>query len=262
MVFTTFLMNGVPIHLSPFSVFIFFSTYLLYNFHRISFKINYSGIHNIIKSFIEVGLSSFEKITLIISVIAMLISFVFMKFSVLLVLFPLGLLSLSYSVPLIRLPRKRVRLLELYAIKTPALGLVWGITTTLIPLVEQNISLHSPFVYMQILSRSLFVFALCVPFDIRDMENDRRNNVKTIPVLIGKTTTKLIGIFTVIIELITHHFMQLPVHMIYALDLSSVVALFLLIIQSDKKGPYFYKFYIDGTMLVRFVFLFIAIHTR
>jgi len=191
----------------------------------------------------------------------LLISLFFFEAGIYLYIFPLAVLALSYSIPVIKSGRKRLRLLEFYSAKTPTLALVWALTTTLIPLVEQNISISSTFVWLQVISRSLFIFALCIPFEIRDMEKDRQSNVRTLPVIYGKNATKAIGIALVIIELITHHFMNsISLPLIVGLDLSSIVAMILILKQNKSNGPYYYKLFVDGTMLVRFLFLMIAIH--
>lgn len=261
MVFSTFLMNGLPISLTPFTVFITMATYLLYNFHRFSFRIN---IYNIKKlKFVddEIVLSSLEKTFYLIATIILIGSIFFLKRQIFPFLIPLVLLTLSYSIPFIKLSNKLITLGEIPLVKTPVLALVWGISTTIIPLVEQNINLSSSFIGLQVLSRTLFVFALCIPFEIRDIVSDKNKNIRTLPVVHGIKVTKIIGVLIVVLEIFMHHLMPvISPSSVIALDISSLIALFWIIQRDQIYHVYFYKFLVDGTMLVRFIFLFIAIH--
>ncbi len=260
MVFSTYIVNNIPIHISPFTVFILFSTYILYNFHRHSFLLDYSTNENFIASVRKIKTRPSEIFFYGISVLGSLITLFYIHPKIYLFLIPMGILALLYTIPFIRSKKKRLRLLEFYSVKTFVLAIVWGLTTTVIPLVEENISLLSPFVVLQVFSRSLFVFALCIPFEMRDTEKDRINNVRTLPVVYGIKAARIIGISAVILELILHHFMSpISLPLIVALDASSLVALFLILKQNNRNGPYYYKLYVDGMMLLRFIFLIIAI---
>jgi 4-hydroxybenzoate polyprenyltransferase len=261
MVLTTFLMNSMPLRITPFTVFITLATFLLYNFHRISFKLDYSGWEELKTSIRKVEINQKEKFFFLAAAIGIIICLYFLNPRIFIYLVPLALLSLSYSIPVFGSKRNKKRLLEIFLMKTPVLALVWGLSTTIIPLIEQNISLSSSFIILQIISRSLFIFALCIPFEIRDVEADKKNNVKTLPVIYGVRTTGIIGVVIILLEIITHHLMPSgSLSSIIALDLSSIVALCWIFFQSYATSAYFYKFYIDGTMLVRFFFLLIAIH--
>ena len=261
MVFSTFLMNGLPISLTPFTIFITMATYLLYNFHRFSFRINIYDDKKIKIFNNEIILSSIEKTFYIIASSVLIGSLFFLKQQIFLILLPLVLLTLSYIFPFIKLNNRLITIGEIPLVKTPVLALVWGISTTVIPLMEQNINLSSSFIGLQVLSRTLFVFALCIPFEIRDIIKDKSKNIRTLPVIHGIIVTKIIGVLIVVLEIFMHHLMPvISSSSVIALDISSLVALLWIIQRNQINGVYFYKFLVDGTMLVRFIFLFIAIH--
>jgi 4-hydroxybenzoate polyprenyltransferase len=261
MVFTTFLMNGLPIQITADTVFITTATYLLYNFHSYSFRLNFYGLKEFKFSADKLLIRPMEKLLHVTATILLIISFFFLSSHTYAVLFPLVILAISYSVPIIRWKNKKIRLTQIPMLKTPAIALVWGVITTIIPLVEQNITIFSAFVILQAISRSLFVFALCIPFEIRDVESDAKKNVNTLPVVFGVNNTKMAGSIIVIVEIIMHHLMkELTSNAIVALDLSSLIALLWIIQEGKKTGVYYYKFVVDGTMLVRFIFLFFSIH--
>lgn len=257
MCLATFLMNGLPLSLTPFVWFLFFSTFLLYNFHRIAFHFKFPEMRSSLKA---ISLNRGQKINYSMAVVGMLVSAFFMNPRIYPYLIPLIFLSLTYSIPSFRVRGKILRLREIYLIKTPVLALVWGLTTRIIPLVEQNISFTTTFVLLQSISSVLFIFALCIPFEVRDMQTDSLRNVKTLPVILGEHKTKLLGVFVIIVEIILHHYMSpwLTKSAIVALDLSSILALIWIAGRKIIAGKFYYKFFVDGTMVVRFLMLLFA----
>lgn len=260
LIFTTFLLNGIPIAVTPFTLFLTLATFLHYNLHRLSFNINFSGKKNIFHSVKNLRINKWEKFFFFVATLSLIICAFFIPLKVYLYLIPLSILTLAYSIPFVPLKGNWHRLSDFYFIKIPLVSFVWAFSTTILPLVEQNIHVVSPFVFYQLLSRCLFIFALCIPFEIRDIEQDSQRGIKTLPFVLGIKKTQLVGIFTIILEIIIHHLMyNISVYSIIALDATSIVAL-LWILNEKNKGSYFYKFFVDGTMLLRFLFLFLAIN--
>jgi 4-hydroxybenzoate polyprenyltransferase len=256
MIFTTVMLCNLPLHLTPATMFVTIATYLLYNFHKHSFTINYSNISTIVESVKKIRVRSYEVTGYLIAAILLVYYLFRLEDRIYPYLIPLALLAVGYSAPLIRRKGKKVRLKEVFFIKTPMLALVWALTTTIIPLVEQNINIVSSFVIWQTVSRTLFIFALCIPFEMRDADIDRKNNVTTLAVVHGRKTSQLIGVLVIVLEIVTHHFMNgISNGAIIGLDLSSIVALLLIFLQNNKRSGYYYKFIVDGMMILRFIFL-------
>ncbi|MBX2905466.1 MAG: UbiA family prenyltransferase [Taibaiella sp.] len=92
----------------------------------------------------------------------------------------LGLLAFSYFLP--SLPSRR-RLRDYGIVKIVVLTAVWTVATAVLPMMYVNVAVSNyPF---ELLLRFVFVFALCVLFDIRDMELDSSRNIRTLPNRIG-----------------------------------------------------------------------------
>ena len=94
----------------------------------------------------------------------------------------LGLFSFAYSLPLLPLKNKR-RIREFGWLKITALAGVWTIVTSVLPVI----SAHQPvsqYPY-EIILRFAFIFSLCIIFDLRDITDDRANNINTLPSRIG-----------------------------------------------------------------------------
>lgn len=260
LIFSTFLLNGVPISITPFTLFLTLATFLHYNLHRLSFNIRYSGGKDVFHSVKNLKLNNWEKFFFFIACFLLLICSFFIPLKLYLYLIPLTILALAYSIPFIRLKNNWHRLSDFYFIKIPLVALVWAFSTTILPLMEQNIHVSSPFVFYQLLSRCLFIFALCIPFEIKDIEQDNQQGIKTLPFVLGIKNTQKVGILAILIEIIIHHLINnISVYSIIALDASSLVAL-VWILYEKNKGSYFYKFFVDGTMILRFLLLFLAIN--
>jgi 4-hydroxybenzoate polyprenyltransferase len=257
MVLATFLLNGIPIQITHFTIFLTCSTFLLYNFHIYSFRLDYSHFKKFLSSFRLLAIPTYQQVIFYLISLITIIEFFFLSEKVLLWLIPLSVLSLLYSVPLWGIKRK-FRIRESLFVKMPLLASVWSLATVIIPLAEQNITMNLPLVIEQVGCRFFFVFALCIPFEIRDLEVDKSENVRTLPSVFGVNKTKLLGTILIVVEIVIHHFMSIDSLQILALDLSSLIALLWIFVKTQRRESYFYKLFVDGTMLLRFLFLYFA----
>ena len=86
----------------------------------------------------------------------------------------LGTLAFAYSLPILPLKNKK-RLRDFGWLKILTLASVWTIATSVLPIVYHGkMILAYPF---EILLRLVFIFTLCIIFDIRDMQTDLRQNL-------------------------------------------------------------------------------------
>lgn len=90
------------------------------------------------------------------------------------------------------------------------------------------------------------------------MEVDRSENVRTIPAVFGVEKTKMLGVLLVILEIMVHHFMPVQNIISFALDISSIIALLYIFFKVQDRNGFFYKLFVDGTMILRFLFLYFA----
>jgi len=98
----------------------------------------------------------------------------------------LALLSFAYSLPFLPFKNKH-RLKDFGWLKILLLSMVWTSVTAILPMVyHQQIVAHYPF---EILLRFVFLFILCLAFDIRDKAVDLEAGIFTIPNRIGLAKT-------------------------------------------------------------------------
>ena len=94
----------------------------------------------------------------------------------------LGTLAFAYSLPILPLKNKK-RLRDFGWLKILTLASVWTIATSVLPIVYHGKMIFAyPF---EILLRLVFIFTLCIIFDIRDMQTDLRQNLYTLPNKMG-----------------------------------------------------------------------------
>ena len=102
---------------------------------------------------------------------------------VLLSLIPFAIITLFYSTPLMKRRKALFRLREIPGIKIFLISFVWSAVTILLPLVFSSgfyIKINMNLILMFV-ERFIFVFAITIPFDIRDMHADSLSGLKTIP---------------------------------------------------------------------------------
>jgi len=101
------------------------------------------------------------------------------------ILFPLFLGAL-YS---LKLNSKFPRLKDITGVKNITIALSWSAGTTFLPVIY----LSEKRFLLIIMVFYFFFLKSCINsiiFDVRDIEGDRRNNIRTIPVLLGKDKTR------------------------------------------------------------------------
>lgn len=106
----------------------------------------------------------------------------------------LGLLAFAYSLPVLPFKNKH-RLKDTGWLKIIILAAVWTAVTALLPMLFWK---QDPFRFpFELLLRFVFLFILCLAFDIRDMQVDLEAGIYTLPNKIGlRNTYRLILLLT------------------------------------------------------------------
>ncbi|MCC7232255.1 MAG: UbiA family prenyltransferase [Bacteroidia bacterium] len=261
--FATCIINSIPVALSPTAVFIFSSTCLYYNFHHHSNNISLRSLNAMIASFRSLGLSRSEKVSGGICILLLLYSLIYIPAHILFIFIVSGLFSMMYSLPLLPYKGKVRRLREFLHFKLPFLSASYALVTVLVPLFEYRLDIAPGPVFLQAISRALFIYGLCIPFEIRDLDKERKWGVRTIPVVYGVRATKMIGILILLLSILFRHilyrngWMEWPV--VLALDASFVVAMIWIVWAKTQQSRYYSKFFVDGTMILQLFFVYLAV---
>jgi 4-hydroxybenzoate polyprenyltransferase len=258
MVFVTYILTGQKLELTAISGVAFFSTLLIYNFHKVStllVKISLSP---------KAMLQQFEKISFLtkmmiaISAAGILFSAWFLQPKTLLFFIPIAIITLAYSVPVINIRGTKRRLREILLVKVTTLAFTWSLTTATMPLLDAGFNIFSVSSVMIFSERFLFMFAICIPFEIRDLTQEKTRGNVTLPQLIGVQTSKMMGLLLLFLFVILVYFQfrnSMQHDVLIPLYLSAIVAGLLIFFSSENKSNYYFRIFVDGTMHLQFLLL-------
>ncbi|MES2138438.1 MAG: hypothetical protein V4511_01935 [Bacteroidota bacterium] len=235
-------------HLLPYSLLVFFASLFVYNFQRIFYKSpSENNPGSIRRNWIFNNKISIKVLSLI-GFIGVSITFFFNDYKILLYLSPLLILSLIYFLPFIKL-RKNPWL------KLLTLVLVWTMVTAVVPILLTGTEHFTKNDLLHIFVRFCFMMAICIPFDIRDLEIDKADAVSTLPLLLSENTARwlafgfmLLYIFLIVPE---YFFGMINLNVFIALLLSAAINGMLVLMSNSKRNEYFYVAGIDGTMILQ-----------
>ena len=177
----------------------------------------------------------------------------------------IGVVSLAYAVPIIKLKGKWMGMRQVPGLKVFYIAIVWSLSSVGLPVVElyangATIDWYSAN-YLGIV-KIVFLVLCTLPFDIRDFELDNLYNLKTVPTLLGKDQAiKLsyaIGFFHLILIALSPN----PNHVKIALLLTTVLILFLFKLIIFNKGKHYHHVYLlDLALIIQWllVWLFVKV---
>ena len=99
-----------------------------------------------------------------------------------------------------------------------------------------------------------FIFAITLPFDIRDFQADKDSLLKTTPGLIGILPTKIFALISYLSFAMLSYYEVNPL----ALILFSIVVIGLIIGSSPERKGYYYTFFMDGAIILYFFLVYFS----
>ncbi|HEY0666631.1 MAG TPA: hypothetical protein VGD22_00560 [Sphingobacteriaceae bacterium] len=171
----------------------------------------------------------------------------------------LALIAVTYNLPIFSINDKKFGLRSIPGIKLFLISLVWSLSVVLLPILElesNTILVTSRDSILLIAKRFLLIAAITVPFDIRDLFQDKNNDLKTIPVLLGEKAAYLVcqGLLAAYIAMLFLFTDKFNVDF-FALTLTIILTGWLIFKSDWKKNEYYYFFYLDGVMILQYVLL-------
>jgi len=233
-------------------IFIFSSTVFIYSIHRII------GM-NKVRKFEHQGrfavISAYRKHIIIYGIIGGLLcgyTYLGFSFSRMKLLLVAGIISILYALPVFG---KSMRLRDFSFIKIFLIAIVWAVVTESIPLYEVGIDPY--IISMLFFERVCFFIAITIPFDIRDIEVDATNNVKTIPSTLGKDKSIIVAIFLLIFCIaIEIYLSQTSQFSGYTSAIATyIITSILIIFVKDKKEDYYFSGLLDGTIMLPLILI-------
>lgn len=238
---------GLPLNNFYFYLFIFGATLLQYNLHYL-FKI--TAVHNSRRLTWSQQNRNVHKLLIVLGCIFIIVSLFSFQLKHLIVLSVLGIISFLYSFALLPFTTKRIK--DFGLLKIITLALLWTIITVWFPVSEINIS--GPSFQLIFLRRFIFIFVLCLLFDIRDIEIDRKANISTLAVLLGKERAYILcySLLIVFASLsVVQFFITGNVVELIAMVISAIFTVITINISKQHIPDYVYLGFIDGMMLLQ-----------
>jgi 4-hydroxybenzoate polyprenyltransferase len=172
---------------------------------------------------------------------------------------PFFFISVFYSVPVLPTAKGFIPLRDVPLLKVFLVALVWSGLTVLLPLLVSGTEIGVTEIYRFLLRRFLFIFALTLLFDIRDVEKDKRTGTITFPGKFGVPFTRIISLAALVIFIFLS-VMQESGNVEISLVLSAVFSGIVVAFSEEKRADYYFAGLADGMMLLQFllVWLFMA----
>ena len=161
-----------------------------------------------------------------------------------------GLASLFYPFGLRNVPFLKIFLISL----------VWATTTFLLLVLENQIALDLVNV-IHFLSRFLFVLAITIPFDIRDIPFDK-TQLKTLPVFFGEKKARFLAQLTLLVSFMIYSFLFLcnivELNFIFTIAVSYLIAAVLIFNSKKQKTEIYFSFGVESASIIFYLVLVIS----
>jgi len=232
--------------------FVFASTYFSYNLQRLARKHTPAVKETVRHQWLEAN----KAIVIVTTYIALAISGVcfaqMFSWDLLIVLLPVGMISALYSFQFLKPSSEDLNkgLRDIALIKIFLIAGSWAIMTSMIPLLGWDDSFTKEQSVWLVIERGIFILAITIPFDMRDLKYDKKSQ-KTLPQILGWKYAKWLAIFMVLLAIGSAVYN--PINSDPEL-LGYVIGYFLVALvisaTTKKRGELFYSFGMDGTIFM------------
>lgn len=244
----------------PICLFVFVATLLTYNFHRWYKNNRLQQIHN---EPLRISWHRDHKkqiffllLFLLVTLAVIVFYFSLLTINTLLLLTVFGFISGLYTLPLIPFNNKWIRLRDIPYSKVIWVSMVVTGTAVFLPKVqyESNGVLNfNTFLYS--ISIFFFLAAITIPFNIRDIEVDKAENLKTLPTSWGENRSKIISLILItmyIISITLFYIMArtITAHTLVLLYITGVATIILIINAHKNRSEYYYGYFLESMPLL------------
>lgn len=251
----TLMVAGLPLKLSAAFLILPAATVVYYNFHKFSYRLDSLRPDRIWKTIMDPSVRFADRASFLLGGCVVLIGLSAATPVLIAAWSVAALIAVMYTLPVIRFPEKIRRLREVPLLKIVTVSLVWALATAFIPLLEAGKAADA---FGACCFKFSLVFALCVPFEIRDQQRETERDIPSV-MRYGRARVVLVAL-SLLAWTTGQHYLQLaagsstgPLFLSHLLP-ASLAALWLFITRPQWPGWYF-KLVVDGTMLLPFLLL-------
>jgi 4-hydroxybenzoate polyprenyltransferase len=250
----TNILLGVPLNNFSFYAFVFGATIVQYNLHYIVKKVAAKDSARLRWSLRN---KNIHLILLIAGSFLILFSLFSFHLEHFFILFVLGCVSFLYSFPFLPFAKKK-RIKDYGFLKITTLALLWTLVTVWFP-VSGHAYETGLFIFVFI-KRLLFMFILCLLFDMRDIEVDNSEDIKTLAVVLGHKksyTLSYLLLFVFVLLSIAQYFYFPQMRFLIPMILSAAAAFVTIEITKKSNSDFVYLAGIDGMMLLQAILVYL-----
>lgn len=244
----TNLLLHLPLNTISFYCFVFGATLVQYNLH---YYVKKKAIQNSERIVWSQKNKTTHRILILIGLVLLITSLFSFRFHHLIFLAILGAITFLYSVPVLPFKEKK-RIKDYGLLKIITITLLWTLVTVWFPVDGAGVT-GLPF-QLIFIRRFIFIFVLCLMFDIRDAEIDLSENIRTLPIITGIKRSYRIAYVLLIIFILLSVLQVVKNHNIAEFNamIISALATFIMIEYSKKNNSDFvFLACIDGMMLLQ-----------
>jgi hypothetical protein len=258
--FSTRLIFGLPVECSSQVLLLASATVLYYNFHKFSYRFDNYHPARVLRRMMDSSVSAVDRLLFILAALTFSISFLLQPPWVMIIWMFLVLLSIGYSLPVFHDGNSYRRLREKPLLKIIVVAFVWTVTTVGLPLANELAAVPWFELAAVCVSRFTLIFALCVPFEIRDERKELQRGINSL-MKFGKQRVvrwTLAAVFFSVLLLIVY-WLQIRTAITFvkvsALIVTQLIAIYWLLTTRADRPAWFFKGCVDGTLLLPLVFL-------
>ncbi len=169
----------------------------------------------------------------------------------------LTVISLLYSLPLLKWRGRWWALRDVPLLKVFLIAYVWAAVTVWVPALALGKTLAAPPVLLLFARRFLFILALAFVFDIRDYTKDRLMGTRTFPGVFGVRATKYVALAALLLAAFLLPW-NTSAPQTLVLLLPSGLAAAVIWYAHESRPDYYFALLTDGVMIVQFVAVYVA----
>lgn len=176
----------------------------------------------------------------------------------------IGILSLAYALPILKVQGQWKSFRHIPYIKVFHIALIWSLSTVGLVYTEsinslQNVEWQSLLYLLG--CKFIFILLVTMPFDIRDMKQDSYYHLKTVPIALGEQNSKLLCYALVFI----HVFLVLSMPTVFPVQLGlilcDILVLILFRIKIFKEHNSFLNVYLlDLILVIQYVLCLLSLY--
>lgn len=244
----TNILLGLPLNHYSFYFFVFGATLALYNLHYFAKTIAAKNSQRLAWSIVH---QKTHVLLLALGIGLILVSFLNFHLKHFIILLCFGGIAFLYSFPFLPFG-KRKRIKDYGFAKIMTITLMWTLVTVWFPV--NTMPFDKTLFAFVFVKRFIFMFVLCLLFDVRDMEIDGREGIHTVPVKIGRAKSYRLSyaLLLLFVGMSLAQYAYLPqLNALLPMLLSAAVTFFVIELTKKSNTDYLFLAGIDGMMLLQ-----------